>query len=89
MTWINKFNSALLLCGAAVCASHLLECLVSRYALLDGIHELAHVYELVSASFIVCIEVLLGDITLCKLQVANAFCLGSEEGTCLADEALA
>ena len=39
--------------------------------------------ELVTASLVVCIEVLFGDITLGQLEITSTFCLGREQCTCL------
>ena len=70
MTWINKFNCALLLGCTAISTSNLLQSLLCWNALLDSIHEFAHVNELIAASLVVSVKILLGDITLGELEVA-------------------
>ena len=81
-TWVNKLNCALLRSSAAVCASNLLESFVGVNALLDCVHELAHVNELITANLIILIEELLGDVALCELEVASTLrdpCRGPQD----------
>ena len=70
MSWINKFNCALLLGSTAISTGNLLQSLLCWNTLLDSIHEFAHVNELIAASLVVSVEILFGDITLGELEVA-------------------
>ena len=89
VAWINGLYSAVLFLGTAVSTGNTLESLVSGYALLDSVHELAHVNELVAAYLVVLVEIHLGDVTLGELEVTGALNLGTIESTSLRDKALA
>lgn len=82
-TWVDRFHCALFWLCTSVCAGHALECFVGWHAFLHCIHELAHVYEFVSAYLIVAVEIHLCDVTFGELEVASTLGLGAIECTTL------
>ena len=88
-TWVNTLHCTVLGLSATVSASNTLQSFVGRNTLLDGIHELAHVNELVAANLVVLVKEHLGDVAFGELQVACALGLGAVEGTHLRNETLA
>ena len=65
------------------------ESLVSGNTLLDSVHELAHVYELIATHLVVLVEEHLGDVTLGQLQVTGTLYLCAIQCTGLRNQALA
>lgn len=70
------------------CSGYLPESLVCIDALLDEVHELAEVYELVAADLVVLVQGKGLDVTLCHLKVARSLRKSSVKGADLAAETL-
>ena len=88
VTWVNEFNCTGLGGETAVCSGYLPESLVCIDALLDEVHELAEVYELVAADLVVLVQGKGLDVTLCHLKVARSLRKSSVKGADLAAETL-
>ena len=83
---IDKINGVL---EAAIVALGLLQRFVGVVALLDEVHHLAQVDELIADDQVVLVQSAAGDIALGHFQIPGSLDLGGEHGAHLAAQALA